>query len=81
MNAASAGEARTRVIEKEAGQRRTPIFEHPGQRAGPEQRGNLVLDQVRKAHAGQGSIDDKALVIEHQRPVHAHLDRYGWATV
>src|SRR5256885_9322468 len=62
-----------RVIEKEAGKRRAPILEHSRERPSLEQGRNLVLDHVREAHTGQRGVDDHVLVIEHERPVDAHL--------
>jgi len=62
------------VIEKEAGKRWTPILEHSQERANPEERGNLLLDDTREAHTGQNGIDDHTFVIEHERTLHAHFD-------
>jgi hypothetical protein len=65
--------ASTRVIEEESGKRRTPIFKHPRQRASLDERGNLVLDQEREAHTGEGGIDDHIPVIEDERTFYPHL--------
>ena len=66
-----------RIVEKIAGERRAPVFEHTYERAARDLRRDVLFKGKRQTEAVDGGANHQVCVIHYERP--AHINDQGFA--